>query len=174
MPSKTRLSPDIWLIAGLTALATDGPSAVAAEPLARTLGTTKGSFYWHFKDVPAFHAALLRHWQATALAQVMSLLQSDATPDQTLRDFGHNVLADPVEPALRTWARDSAHVSETLAEVDAERLACITRLLTQMDLRNPDFAHALIATLIGLGQMQLETPQTAFDALVDTVLALRS
>ena len=61
--TKSRLSPDKWLTAGFEALVASGPSALAAEPLARALGTTKGSFYWHFKDVPAFQDALLAAWQ---------------------------------------------------------------------------------------------------------------
>ncbi|MEH6751885.1 MAG: TetR family transcriptional regulator, partial [Paracoccaceae bacterium] len=37
-------------MAGLAALAEAGPVALKAEPMARRLGTTKGSFYWHFAD----------------------------------------------------------------------------------------------------------------------------
>ena len=173
MSSKTRLSPDLWLDAGLTALAAEGPGAIAAEPLARRLGTTKGSFYWHFKDVPAFHHALLRHWQSEGLAAVVEVLQSQAGPDQALRDFGRGILGDPVETALRSWALSFAPAKAALQEVDAERLACITRLLTRLDLPNPDFAHALMGALIGLGQMQVNDPKRAYDTLIDTVLALR-
>ncbi|MFN3661424.1 TetR family transcriptional regulator [Yoonia sp.] len=43
-----------WLMAGFRALASHGPSALRAAALARDLGTTKGSFYWHFKDLPDY------------------------------------------------------------------------------------------------------------------------
>ena len=168
-----RLTPDHWLDAGFDALVAKGAHALAAEPLARQIGSTKGSFYWHFKDVPAFHAAVLRHWQADALAAVVEVLQSQAGPDQALRDFGRGILGDPVETALRSWALSFAPAKAALQEVDAERLACITRLLTRLDLPNPDFAHALMGALIGLGQMQVNDPKRAYDTLIDTVLALR-
>ena len=37
----------------IAALAETGPEALKAEPLAARLGVSKGSFYWHFRDVPA-------------------------------------------------------------------------------------------------------------------------
>ena len=37
-----------WAEAALDAIAENGIEAVAVEPLARRLGVTKGSFYWHF------------------------------------------------------------------------------------------------------------------------------
>ena len=168
-----RLTPDTWISAGLDALQGLGPQALAAEPLARQLGTTKGSFYWHFKDVPAFHAAVLKQWKANALAEIMDLLRSDGPADARLRQFGHAVLADPVEPALRVWAHGDKKVASVLADVDAERLTYLSHLLRQFGLRNPDFARALLAALIGLPQVPSDRPTAAaYDTLVDTVLAL--
>ena len=36
--------------AAFRALARGGVEAIAVEPIAAELGTTKGSFYWHFKN----------------------------------------------------------------------------------------------------------------------------
>ncbi len=170
-----RLTPHIWLLAGLDALQSDGPQALAAEPMARRIGTTKGSFYWHFKDVPAYHTALLAHWQADALAAVMALVEGTGPADQSLRNFGTVLLADRTEASLRVWAQGNPLVAATLQEVDAQRLVYLTRLLRQLDLGNPDFARALLATLVGLPQISDDkaTRQQTFDTLVDTVLALR-
>ena len=41
---------DDWVEAARSAMVEGGIDAVAVEPLARRLGVTKGSFYWHFKD----------------------------------------------------------------------------------------------------------------------------
>ncbi len=171
--STTRLSPEKWITAGFDALNRHGPTALAAEPLARHLGTTKGSFYWHFKDVPAYHTALLRHWHAAALADVMALLRDEGAVDARLRRFGRGILDDPTEAALRVWAHTSSDVADKLAEVDTERLTYLRSLLAQFGLRNPAFSEAILATLVGLPQVQAASdPHTAFDALVDTVVAL--
>lgn len=39
-----------WIDAALDAMAEGGLGAVRVEALARTLGVTKGGFYWHFTD----------------------------------------------------------------------------------------------------------------------------
>ena len=172
---KGRLSIDIWLDAGLTALATKGPAALAAEPLARSLGTTKGSFYWHFKDVPDFQTRVIGVWQDSALDQIQSWSNDDGNADIRLRQFGRTLLNDPTEPALRVWAQGDTRVAAVVCDVDAARLTYLADLLRQLGLGNHDFARALAAALVGLPQLapnatdqQIKT----FDTLVDTVLAL--
>ncbi|MDF1729006.1 MAG: TetR/AcrR family transcriptional regulator [Sulfitobacter sp.] len=170
---STRLTPEKWIAAGLEALAKEGPQALAAEPLARALGTTKGSFYWHFKDVPAFQSDVLAAWRRDALAHVIDLLQKDGAPDKRLRAFGRAILADETERSLRIWAARDARVAAICAEVDAERRQYLTTILASVGLGNADFATALQATLIGLPQLDsAATPIAPFDTLVDTVLAL--
>ena len=169
--SRPRLSRQKWITAGLDALAASGPVALAAEPLARALGTTKGSFYWHFRDVPDFQQAVLTAWQAQALQDILQRVQAEGAAEAQLRSFGHAILAAPIETKLRVWAQADPQVASALAEVDAERLALLTRLLGQLGLRNPDFARALQAALIGL-PLGSDTDVAPFDTLVDTVLAL--
>ena len=50
MTDKKTLTAEDWARAALEAIAEDGVTAVAVEPLARSLGVTKGSFYWHFAN----------------------------------------------------------------------------------------------------------------------------
>ncbi|WP_298858328.1 TetR/AcrR family transcriptional regulator [uncultured Sulfitobacter sp.] len=171
--SNTRLSPEKWITAGFDALIADGPIALAAEPMARRLKTTKGSFYWHFKDVPAYHAALVRHWHAAALADVMSRLEIKDAAEKRLRAFGRHILNTKSEAALRVWAQTDTIVAASMAEVDAERLTYLQHLLNHFGLRNPAFAQAILATLIGLPEIKAPSdPAAAFDAMVDTILAL--
>ena len=167
-----RLSQDKWIDAGFDAIAATGPTALAAEPLARRLKTTKGSFYWHFKDVPAYQEAVLTRWKARALEQVLHQVRMTNDPDKGLRTFGALILSDKVEPQLRIWARNDKRVAKALAEVDAEREAHLTRLLGQLGLRNADFARALQAALVGLS-LQPRPDKAAYETLIDTVLALQ-
>jgi len=171
--TNTRLSPEKWIAAGFDALCADGPASLAAEPMARRLGTTKGSFYWHFKDVPAYHRALVRQWHTLALADVVTRLENTDTPDKGLSAFGHALLDNPLEPALRVWAQTDTTVAASIAEVDAERLTYIQHLLNQFGLRNPAFAQSILGALAGLPLLKSGSEShAAFDALVDTILAL--
>src|ERR1700710_340638 len=73
-----QLSTMDWLDQGLKSLATRGFAALRAEPLAKAMGVSRGSFYWHFADIGTFHAAILRHWRDVAAEQVIAGLEASA------------------------------------------------------------------------------------------------
>ena len=171
---QARLSRNDWLSAGLEALRQDGPQALAAEPMARRIGTTKGSFYWHFKDVPDYHALLLEAWRGSALRRLSDQIGRSAPAETRLRAFGEAILDDPTEMRLRIWAQNHPPVAAALAEVDAERLTYLTLLLRELGFGNAGFARALQAALVGLPQLAADPARRheTLDTLIDTVLAL--
>ncbi len=59
-----RLSAADWERAALEMIADAGVGALAVEALARRLGVTKGSFYWHFRNREALLQAALIRWEA--------------------------------------------------------------------------------------------------------------
>ncbi|HEY9110551.1 MAG TPA: helix-turn-helix domain-containing protein [Rhodanobacteraceae bacterium] len=62
--SHARLSAGDWERGALEMIADEGVGALAVEALARRLGVTKGSFYWHFKNREALLQAALNRWEA--------------------------------------------------------------------------------------------------------------
>lgn len=172
MARSTRLTRDIWIDAGLKALVSDGPAALAAEPMARRMKTTKGSFYWHFKDVPAYQQALVTRWETAAMTALEN--PEGDTAETGLRYFGHALLADPLEVQMRLWSHSFAPAADALLRVDETRLRFVTALLETLNLKNPAFALAVMGALTGLPQFkpQPKTRAQAFDALIDTILAL--
>lgn len=169
-----RLTRRLWIEAGLLELVENGAAALAAEPLARKLGTTKGSFYWHFKDVPAFQEAILTDWQSRAFSDVMADLAKEGTVEQRLRRFGTMILSDKHDPAFRAWAKTSPSVALAIAQIDAERLTYFTNLLRQLGVTNPGFAQSCLGALVGLPQLGDQAdPASAFDTMIDLVLALK-
>ena len=54
MVAQTRTPRSTWIDAGLAALASGGPDAVRVDLLAKTLGVTRGGFYWHFENRGVF------------------------------------------------------------------------------------------------------------------------
>ena len=73
-----QLSAKDWLDQGLKALAEGGFTALKAEPLAKIMGVSRGSFYWHFADVEAFHKAILRHWRDVAAERIIADVEASA------------------------------------------------------------------------------------------------
>lgn len=175
-----RLTKSDWLMAGFGALVDAGPGTLKAEPLARRLGTTKGSFYWHFADVPAYHSALLAAWEVRAIGDMLAAVAQESAPVARLRRLGQ-VLADrpahqAVDPSIRAWGRSSRDAAQTVARVDAKRLAYMQELLSDLDIGNPEMARIIYAASIGmedLAQCQPGENASTMGSLVDLVLALR-
>lgn len=171
---RQRLSRQSWIDAGLTALIAEGSNAVAAEPLARKLNATKGSFYWHFKDVSDLHRAITLDWQTRAFAKVVDALSDSGTPEKRLRRFGSKLLGDTEESAFRIWAFRDAKVAEAMAQVDAERLTYLANLLKKLGISNPAFAQSCLAALVGLPLLPGKAKgERAYDTLIDLVVALK-
>ncbi|CUJ83015.1 hypothetical protein PH7735_00218 [Shimia thalassica] len=173
--TATRLSPESWIQAGFDALTAQGPSALKAEALARDLQTTKGSFYWHFKDVPAFHDALLNRWEAESLDGFQTG-EENASAVQRLRSLAqHSENTSTIEPAIRAWAHGSEKVAETVARVDAKRLEELDVLLSEIGLSNPELSRIIYAANLGMTELSGldgQRNEAALGTLVDLVLAL--
>ncbi|CUH82893.1 TetR/AcrR family transcriptional regulator [Thalassovita mediterranea] len=180
MTSKTRLSKADWLKAGFTALTEGGPSALKAEPLARRLGTSKGSFYWHFADVAAFQSAMLDVWEAEALTALTTVIEEEPNAGARLRrlaagitDYSSTVTADTnPERLIRAWAKDAPTVAERLTKVDGLRLDLLNGLLQESGISNPDWAQLILAASVGLKELP-QTDNAPMGSLIDLVMSLR-
>ena len=75
---STRLNAETWERAALEAIAELGLPGVAVEPLAKKLGVTKGSFYWHFADREALLHAALKRWEKRSTDDVIAWLEKIA------------------------------------------------------------------------------------------------
>ena len=154
-----------------------------AEPLARHLCTTKGSFYWHFKDVPAFHDALLALWEDAAMTALDHAADPGDTPASRLRGVAQAIAAPmpgndalAAEPAIRGWARGNRAARDTVARVDAARLGRLRALLSETGIDNPEMARIIHAAAIGMretGAPDNGDTRAAIGSLIDLVLALR-
>lgn len=76
--SRQSLSAADWAEAALEAIAQGGLDAVAVEPLARQLGVTKGSFYWHFPNRDALLRAALELWEKHHTEQLLARIDPQA------------------------------------------------------------------------------------------------
>lgn len=161
---RSRLGPEDWLTAGLAALTESGPDALKAERLARALGTTKGSFYWHFKDIDAFRTQLAGHWQAGAEAMLWQSANLAAPAAERLRNLAAIIGDGASEAAVRAWARFDDDAAAAVEKVDEARLAHIGAVLDALGLTNPEFARIVYAAHIGM----LTLPGADSDAMNDS------
>ena len=126
-----RLGPAAWVNAGLKALAKSGFSALKADTLANSLGVSRGSFYWHFADVSAFHAAILRRWREVALGNIIAEIEGAA--DDRLEALICRAFAggSGIERAVRAWATADPRARAAVEAVDVERIGYLRKLLIE-------------------------------------------
>ena len=60
---RPNINQTAWIDAAYDLLITSGVSAVKIVPLAKTLGTSRTSFYWVFRDREEVLGALLDRWE---------------------------------------------------------------------------------------------------------------
>lgn len=136
---QTNLDAEAWIEAALEALAVGGIDAVRVDPLAKQLGVTRGSFYWHFKDRAALHQAMLKQWRKAATYRVGGRIEQEA-PDagerlrKTLalpRSGERAKHAAAIEFAIRLWAQRDAEAASAVRLIDRQRLDYYARLFAE-------------------------------------------
>jgi AcrR family transcriptional regulator len=172
-----QLSAKDWLDQGLKTLAKSGFTALKAEPLAKAMGVSRGSFYWHFADIAAFHAAVLNHWRDIAAEQIIANIEA-ATKDEDplalllFRVFGERLA---LEKAVRTWASVDPAARAAVQAIDQRRLGYVENLLTQSGLAD-DVARAraqiLYWTFLGFAHSEQALPKARQQAVLDELLRM--
>ena len=118
-PSR-RLDRARWIDAALDAIETGGPGAVAVAPLARQLGVTKGSFYWHFTDRRELLSAALEVWLTRHTTEPEQRFAAISDPGARLRSMFSYALLE-VRPTV---------IVQLLAHLDDPDIAAVVRRAT--------------------------------------------
>jgi AcrR family transcriptional regulator len=127
-----KLNRQRWLTAGLQALAEVGPEGLRIMPIAEQLGVTKGSFYWHFKNLKDYQTAVLAEWERCYTGDAIQCLENDRLDSkEKLRTWivGAAYSDFRLERAIRTWSLHNAAVREVRARVDTDRINYLAKLL---------------------------------------------
>jgi AcrR family transcriptional regulator len=164
--ARTRLDRQAWVQTALDAIAEGGLAAVAVVPLAKQLGVTKGSFYWHFANREALVGAALAEWEQSHTAAVIAEIEATSDdPLQQLRLLFRRVTElaarDRIELALLANA-DHPTVQPVLDRVTRRRINFTAGLFQRFGLsRAQAKRRALLAYSAYLGHAQLlhATPQ---------------
>ncbi|MGY0620321.1 TetR/AcrR family transcriptional regulator [Lysobacter sp. A378] len=176
-----RLSADDWAQAALDVIAEQGVAAVAVEPLARRLGVTKGSFYWHFPSRDALLVAALERWETMEQETVFGQLEAVADPRERLRALfsmvAHEYKAHIIYSELLK-ALDHPAVQPVIGRVSERRLEYLTASFRQAGMGRNDAqnrARLAYAAYVGFLQLNLQLRQTRlqhedFDAYVEHMM----
>ena len=134
---STRLSKTDWIDTALSILIAEGVGGLKIARLCDELHVTKGSFYWHFKDIDALWEAMAERWRetnsltiTTELRDLVSLPASDRLVALATMLMSEKNLT--VETAIRDWARTNDKVAQTVRRIDAEALNVVYETLREL------------------------------------------
>lgn len=179
---RNRLSAEDWENGALDMIAEEGVNALAVEALARRLGVTKGSFYWHFRTREALLKAALVRWEARDEHELQNHIVSIGEPRARLRELFHRV-AREARPnrvyAAFLQALDFAPVAQVMGRVSQRRLEFLNQAYRQTGMSKDAAQHrARLAYAAYVGFLQLSLlpalprlSQEQFDAYVEHVIA---
>lgn len=162
--NKPQLSADDWADAALDAMADGGLDAVAVEPLARKLGVTKGSFYWHFANRSALVRAAVERWAQTETDRIIERASgvSDARKriQVVFKAANGSERAGRLYLALAAASRDPL-VAEFASRVSQRRLEYLTECYEALGLAPRDarkWASFAYSTFLGTLQLRRDNP----------------
>jgi AcrR family transcriptional regulator len=172
-----QLSAKDWLDQGLKALASRGFTALKAEPLAKAMGVSRGSFYWHFADIAAFHAAILARWHEVAAEQIIANVEAAAKDESPLAVLLHRVFGErlALERAVRSWASVDPAARAAVQAIDRRRLSYVESLFRQSGL-SAEVARAraqiLYWAFLGFALSDQPLPKARQQAVLDEMVRM--
>jgi len=171
-----QLSAKDWLDQGLKALAANGVTALKAEPLAKAMGVSRGSFYWHFADIGAFRTAILAYWREVSAERVIADLDAAVNENPLLlllrRTFSSRLA---LEKAVRSWATFDAEARSAVQAIDRRRVDYIKSCLKASGFAE-DIAQAraqiLYWAFVGYALSDKPLPTVRQQAVLDELLRI--
>lgn len=152
-------SKDEWLDAAYDTFTNGGLGAVRVESLARDLGTTKGSFYWHFADRAELVGAVMTRWEHRETQQLIDVVDAAGPPAERLAALFAAV-------ASRMSARDgemtlyvssqTEGVADIVTRVSQRRIDYIAAILRELDFDEVEARNRgtiALAAVLGLQQL---------------------
>jgi AcrR family transcriptional regulator len=167
-----------WAEAGLQLVAESGLGALTVDALARRLGVTKGSFYWHFRGRSELLATALDRWEQRATSEAIKGL--NAVPDARRRiELMLDAASQPprarsLYAALAEAAEDPV-VRRVLNRVASIRIGYLEACYRELGLAPPDakaravFAYAAYRGLLQLAHEAPAALPTAWTAYAEMV-----
>lgn len=180
--AHARLSAPDWERGALEMIAEEGVAGLAIEALARRLGVTKGSFYWHFKNREALLGAALDRWEADDTRALESHI--GAAPDNPRERLGalFRWVSSEIQPhriyAALLQALDHPQVKPMMTRVSQRRMNLLEVAFRQAGLAAEDARHRArltYAAYVGFLQLNLalELPHLSheqYEAYVEHVI----
>jgi len=138
--------------------------------MSTTLNVSRGSFYWHFRDIADFRSQILRSWRERTTDQVIQEIEAEKAELDRLKHLMKRAFSGKqsgLDRAIRSWAAEDEDVAAIVATVDAGRVAYIANLLVAAGVESRQaLSRAAFMYWAYLGQAIVMDPRhSSIDAL---------
>jgi AcrR family transcriptional regulator len=158
--TNAHLTAEDWERAALKIIATKGVKALAVEPLARSLGVSKGSFYWHFQNRKAFLESALLRWEREESEEFIQTLRAIEDPRERLRQLILQVSKGKWNCSLHSTLSAAASddtVRPVLTRITGRRIDYLKKCYLDLGLTERAAQHrAALAYTIYVGYIHLD------------------
>jgi AcrR family transcriptional regulator len=125
-PTGQRLSRDEWIEKALEIVINEGSDVLTINQLVQKLGVSRGSFYWHFKNMDDFIRQLIAYWLGALTKRVsIETTLSTESAEESLISLATHIVSDRLsryDIALRAWATHNPLVMQGVKKADNFRL----------------------------------------------------
>ncbi|MBK8084558.1 MAG: TetR/AcrR family transcriptional regulator [Devosia sp.] len=179
--SNTRLGRGEWIAAARDAVIQGGLVAVKVDVIARRLGVTTGSFYWHFKDRQALLAEILADWEETNNRPLFDAVAGAGDdPERQFADLcmvwlEESAFSPAYDWAIRDWARTSPEVETAVRRIDDRRIELLHGIFRRLGNGEPEaLVRARITYFhqVGYYTLQIDETRESRRALLPTYVDL--
>lgn len=164
-PERSTLTPADWEQAALELIAEKGINGLCVEPLARRLGITKGSFYWHFPRRDELLCQALKRWERQDERHLALALNADLPPAERLAGFIRRTIRQNLTHriyAALCACPDDPSVQPVLERVTHRRITYLAAAFAELGLKPAAAAHRARLTYSSyLGYLQLQAQDLA-------------
>jgi AcrR family transcriptional regulator len=162
--SQPQLTREDWADAALNVIAIGGTDAVSVEQLAKALGVTKGSFYWHFTNRTELIQAALNRWESAATTTIIDQLAKFDDPLARLRALLVQTMGEGTDGRSESAIFGSTNdpiVKQSVVAVNRARQLFLKKIFIELG-HQPGVAEtrARIAYAAYLGHVTLQTTDT--------------
>ncbi|MGD8202294.1 TetR/AcrR family transcriptional regulator [Ornithinimicrobium sp. W1679] len=142
--STRSLTREDWLDAAMSAMAHGGVRGIRVEPLAKAMRTSKGSFYWHFRDRADLVRATLERWEQLETHRVIEVVESTSHPRQRLGRLlaiAHRQDPERPDPSVALTGDHDDLVREVLERVTHRRIGFVAEQLVALGIAEDEAAQ---------------------------------
>jgi len=141
MKSK-RFDENNWITLGLERLSQDSVENLTIDKLCNFAGKTKGSFYFHFKNIDEYLEALVKFWFKEFTHKVTSRPSPQTDRLDLLNQLAARIDLN-LETGIRSLALKNNKIRKIVTKADNARLKWLTGLYMNSGHYDADTAKAL-------------------------------